>query len=157
MCVGCSKEPLYTWESTHKICFGWEIQINQMLWSMTLFTILICCSLKKGFSHLFTFIKVLSYTGVPARLAHFTHSASIFRNRKTQRSLVRGRGTSIGKIISGLQIRVCTRKLFFLFLNQNPSQWDGSFEHPKHMFQLMDKKIIAILRYFFCLTGPMNF
>ena len=23
--------------------------------------------------------------------------------------------------------------------------WDGSFEHPKHMFKLMDKKIIAIL------------
>ena len=63
---------------------------------MTLFTILICCSLKKGFSHLFTFtIKALSYTGVSAKLAHFTHSASIFRNRKTQRSLVRGRGTSI--------------------------------------------------------------
>ena len=40
-----------------------------------------------------------------------------------------------------------------LFLNQNifcgyskePSQWDGSFEHPKNMFKLMDKKIITIL------------
>ena len=34
---------------------------------------------------------------------------------------------------------------------------DGSFEHPKHiMFKLMDKKIMAILRKFFCLTGPMH-
>ena len=54
---------------------------------------------------------------------------------------------------SGPQIRVCNWKLFFLFLNQNiccgyskePSQWVGSFEHPKHMFKLMNKKIIAIL------------
>ena len=45
------------------------------------------------------------------------------------------------------------RKIIFLFLNQNiccgyskePSHGDGSFEHPKHMFKLMDKKIIAIL------------
>ena len=45
---------------------------------------------------LFTFtIKALTYTYVPDRLAHFTHSASIIRNRNTQRSLVRGRGTSV--------------------------------------------------------------
>ena len=31
-----------------------------------------------------------------------------------------------------------------------------SFEHPKHMFKLMDKKIITILRFFFLLTGPMT-
>ena len=43
---------------------------------------------------------------------------------------------------------------FFLFLNQNiccgyskePSQRDGSFEHPKHMFVLLGKKIVTILR-----------
>ena len=59
-------------------------------------TILICCSRRKGFGHLFTFtIKALTCTNVPARLAHFTHSASIIFNRKTQRSLIRGRGTSI--------------------------------------------------------------
>ena len=54
---------------------------------------------------------------------------------------------------SGPKIRVCNWKLFFSFLNQNiccgyskePSQWDGSFEHPKHIFKLMDKKISAIL------------
>ena len=42
----------------------------------------------------------------------------------------------------------------FLFLNQNiccgyskePSQRDGSFEQPKLMFKLKNKKIIAILR-----------
>ena len=37
----------------------------------------------------------LLYTDVPARLAHFTHSVSIFCNSKTQRSLIRGRDTSI--------------------------------------------------------------
>ena len=30
--------------------------------------------------------------------------------------------------------------------SKEPSQLDGSFEHPRHMFQLMGKKIIAILR-----------
>ena len=56
-------------------------------------------------------------------------------------------------LYAGLQIRVCTGKLFFLFLNQNiccgyskePSQWDASFEHPKHMFKLIGKEINAIL------------
>ena len=51
----------------------------------------------------------------------------------------------------GLKIRVCTKKLIFLFLIQNiccgyskePSQWDGSFEHPKHMIKLMGKKIFT--------------
>ena len=57
----------------------------------------------------------------------------------------------------GPQIRVRNWKLCFLFLNQNicygyskePSQWDGSFEHPKHMFKLMDKQIIKILGIIF--------
>ena len=65
---------------------------------------------------------------------------------------------------SGPQIRVRNLKLFFLFLNQNiccgyskePSQWDGSFEHPKHMFKLMNKKINTLLGKLFCLTGPMK-
>ena len=56
-----------------------------------------CCSRKKGFRHLFTFtLKALTYTDVPAWLTHFKHSPSIVSNRKTQRSLIRGRGTSIG-------------------------------------------------------------
>ena len=45
------------------------------------------------------------------------------------------------------------QKIFFLFLNQNVcygyskelSQWDGSFEHQKHMLKLMGKKIFTIL------------
>ena len=49
-------------------------------------------------------------------------------------------------------VRVRTKKLIFLFLNQNicceyskdPSQWDGSFEHPKHMLKLMGKKMFTI-------------
>ena len=47
--------------------------------------------------------------------------------------------------------RVQLKNIVFLFLNQNiccgcskePSRY-GSFDHPKHMFELMDKKIIAI-------------
>ena len=46
----------------------------------------------------------------------------------------------------GPQIRVRYWKLFFLLLNQTiccgyskePSRWDGSFEHPKHMFKLLE-------------------
>ena len=64
---------------------------------------------------------------------------------------------------AGLQMRVRIGKLLSLFLIQNiwcgywkkPSQWDGSFEPPKHMFNLMGKKIIAILRLKKCLTGPL--
>ena len=45
------------------------------------------------------------------------------------------------------------QKIIFLFLNQKiccgyskvPSQWDGSFEHPKHMLKLMGKKIFTTL------------
>ena len=55
--------------------------------------------------------------------------------------------------ISGLLLRVHNENLIFLFLNQNiccgyskePSQCDGSFEHPKHMLKLMGKKIYTIL------------
>ena len=65
-------------------------------------------------------------------------------------------------VAPGPQIRVRNWKLFFLFLNQNvccgylkePSRWDGSFENPKHMFKLMDKKIITILRLNFLLNCP---
>ena len=62
----------------------------------------------------------------------------------------------------GLKLRVCNKNVIFLFLNQNiccgyskePSQWDGSFEHPKHMFKLMGKKIMAILRKLCLLNWP---
>ena len=36
-----------------------------------------------------------------------------------------------------------------LWVLKEPSHWDGSFEHPKHMFQLMDKKYQK-LTIFFC-------
>ena len=39
--------------------------------------------------------------------------------------------------------------------SKEPSRGDCSFEHPKHIFKPMDKKKIAILHKFFCLTGPM--
>ena len=59
---------------------------------------------------------------------------------------------------------VCNENLIFLFLNQNiccgyskePSQWDSSFEHPKHMFKLMGMEIFTILRWIFCLSKPMS-
>ena len=68
---------------------------------------------------------------------------------------------SFGMVSTGLQIREHIWKSFFLFLNQNiccgyskePSQWDGSFEHPKHMFKLMDKDRNAILGG--SLSGPI--
>ena len=55
---------------------------------------------------------------------------------------------------------MCYYKLFFICLNPNiccgyskePSQWDGSFEHPKQMFEPMDKKIFIILRPKFLFT-----
>ena len=67
------------------------------------------------------------------------------------------------KCSPGLQIRVCIGKLFSLFLIQNiccgyskeSSQGDGSFEHPKHMFKLMGKKIIEILHNKISLSRPM--
>ena len=51
-----------------------------------------------------------------------------------------------------------------IFLNQNiccgyskePSHWDSSFEHPKHMFKLIDKKIITILRWIYLLNWPYD-
>ena len=33
--------------------------------------------------------------------------------------------------------------------SKEPSQWDGSFEHQKHMLQLMDKKIFTFLHSIF--------
>ena len=74
---------------------------------MTLFTILICCSRKKGFRRLFTFtIKALTYTYVPVGMAYFKHAQSIVCHRKTQRSLVRGRGTSVFIIVSLESVRL---------------------------------------------------
>ena len=54
-------------------------------------------------------------------------------------------------------LRVHTKKLILLFLNQNkccgyskePSQWDGSFEQPKHVLKIMGMKIFTILRWKF--------
>ena len=37
-----------------------------------------------------------------------------------------------------------------------PACYNSSFEHPKHMFKLMDKNIIAILRLIFLLNWPYD-
>ena len=58
---------------------------------------------------------------------------------------------------SGLQLSVRKENLIFLFLNQNIccgyskelSQWDGSYEHPKHMFKVIGKKILTFKRWKF--------
>ena len=68
--------------------------------------------------------------------------------------------TKIKWVWSGFSVQ--NQKLIFLFLNRNiccgyskePSQWDGSFEYPKQMFKLMDKKILTIFTHFF-LSWPM--
>ena len=52
---------------------------------------------------------------------------------------------------------VRNENLIFLFLNQNiccgyskePSQWDGPFEHPKHVLKLMGEKIFTLLPWKF--------
>ena len=64
---------------------------------------------------------------------------------------------------TGLQLRVRNRNLIFLFLNQNiccgyskePSQWEGSLEHPKHKLKLLGKKIFTILLWNPCSSKPM--
>ena len=65
---------------------------------------------------------------------------------------------------SGPQINECTWKLFFSFLNQNiccgyskePSQWDCSFEDPKHVLIAWQEKNCNFCTNKFCLTGPMD-
>ena len=61
----------------------------------------------------------------------------------------------IPDLLSGPLVKSVYQKTILLFLNQNiccgyskeePSQWDGSFEHPKHLLKLMGKKIFTILR-----------
>ena len=71
--------------------------------------------------------------------------------------------------VSGPQIKCVTENYFSYFsrkkiccgysknrhdetVSKEPSRCDGSFEHPKHMFKLMDKKIIAIICGFFLLN-----
>ena len=60
-------------------------------------------------------------------------------------------------------VKCVPKKVLFLFLDQNiccgyskePSQWDCSFEHQKHMIKLMGKKIFTILRTKNCLSKPV--
>ena len=60
----------------------------------------------------FTFtINTLTYTFVPVGLAHFTHFASIVRDRNTLRSLVRGRGTSVLGLQIAQQNQIVHKKL----------------------------------------------
>ena len=66
----------------------------------------------------------------------------------------------------GIKLRVHTKQLKFLFLNQNiilccgyskeSSQWDGSFEHPKHMLNWWVRKCWRFYAQNFCLSKPMS-
>ena len=75
------------------------------------------------------------------------------KRRRSLTGLGKGFGLNFEFPNTGLQIRVCTGKSFFLLLNQNiccgyskePSQGDGSLEHPEHMLKLIVKEINAIL------------
>ena len=66
--------------------------------------------------------------------------------------------------IPDLQIRVRIVKLFSLFLilniccgySEEPSQRDGSFENPKHMFKLVGKKTIQFYANKIALSGSMK-
>ena len=60
------------------------------------------------------------------------------------------------KVVTGPQLRMHDKKYFSYFstktcvgYSKEQSQRDGSFEHPKHMSKMMDKKIIEILLKFF--------
>ena len=61
------------------------------------------------------------------------------------------------------KLRVCIRKIIFLFFNQNiccgyskePSQLDGSFEHPKHMLKLWVRKDLQFYPENLCLSKHM--
>ena len=65
----------------------------------------------------------------------------------------------VNDFISGL----CSRKIIFLFLNQNiccgyskePSQRDVFFEHPKHMLNLWVRKYLQFYNENFCLSKPI--
>ena len=67
-------------------------------------------------------------------------------------------------VTAGRYFNVCDQKLIFLLLKQNrcfgysrePSRWDGSFEHPKHILKLMDKKITILQPKNPCLSGAMS-
>ena len=62
-------------------------------------------------------------------------------------------GTPVFTLASWTVKNIRYSDLNFLFLSQNmcyahskdPSQWDGSFEHPKHMFDVWVRKKDAIL------------
>ena len=64
----------------------------------------------------------------------------------------RGGVLQIFQIQNGQLVKSEYQNNIFLFLNQNiccgyskePSEWEGSFEHPKHMLKLMGKKIFKI-------------
>ena len=85
---------------------------------------------------------------------------SIFHNifkymifQRRQKALLWGKG-----------LRVCNRKIIFLFPNQNicfgyskeRSQRDVSFEHQKHMLILWVRKYLQFYAEFLCLSKPVN-
>ena len=88
-------------------------------------------------------------------LKRITHWDGFFWAPKTYAKIM---GKKIFTILRwNFLLRVRNRNITFLFFIQNicfgcskePSQWDCSFEHPKHMLYIMGKKILIILRWKF--------
>ena len=100
-------------------------------------------------SSLFRMSKILSYVKCMWFTGYFSLTLSIWHESWFQQTNAQCKI----EINRPLDKKVCNWKLFFLFPNQSlccgyskePSQQDGSFEHPKHMFKLVSKKIFTIL------------
>ena len=108
---------------------------------MTVFTILICCSRKKGFRHLFTFtFKALAYTDVPTRLTHFKHSANRLKHKDP-------------KVIGQISWHTCTMFTFVyirLYYIENSHQQDNSWCVYIHTANALKRLRKLQLSYFPC-------
>ena len=103
-----------------------------------------------------------SYLGQCNHRHHSEYSAITFGNWTATIGLNHGQ-FYMKRLESVLQKRKGNHLSFFIYLNQNiccgyskePSQGDGSFEHPKHTFAPMEEKICILLPSSVCWTGPM--
>ena len=59
-------------------------------------------------------------------------------------------------IISGEIISQSAKRHLNTFHSKEPSRWDDSFDYPKQMLKLMDKKIFTILSLYFCYYRDEN-
>ena len=96
--------------------------------------------------------EILVLTSIYRRAAKTWTSLSIFA--VWPEPLLLANTEDVDKEAKNQNLRMRNRKAISLFLNQNkccgyskqPFQRDGSFEHPKHMLEIIGKKIFTILR-----------